>query len=739
MLAEDREAAGAEIVEQWEQETIKFKWTKRLSPFNVVEKKAGRAKDRHTKQMKKVTIYEIKGVTDYDYMLLDEQFHQGKRDSNKLDEVCFEEIGENKLIHPNNCSFKEFYHDYWQEFVDYNIHDVRLLVKLEKKLSYMKQAFTFSYQCHCQFKDNFGTVVKQETALYSFLNNEGIIMQDDWDKKDRIDNTTEKTFEGAYVKDPIPGFYEWVEDFDVSSLYPSVIIMLNLSPETKLFQLAFRDNIWEADGEKKINIFDKKKEVTYEMTIDSIRKMIKDNNYHISSNNTIFENKDKKPGVIPRMLQYWYKNRKEKVKTMNEFIDKKRNLVFNGSKVEDADHKHKMTEKNKDDIKITAYVTDAELKDYHEYERQVGIYYNLQWANKILMNSLYGALSTKFFRFYDIDLSLSVTLTGQTVIKTADNFINEFYRKDIWEKNIISKNFIVKQDTEIQDVTLYNDTDSCYLSLKQVLEKLSVKDEDKVKVCQFLAQLTLKNVHLFFDKFSVERFNASNNIKFEQELIARSAIFCKSKMYTCYIINEKGVPKDKILNKGLKLIKSDTPKKCREKMKQIVEKILKGATIQDITKITKDLYNDFVKWNLNDIALPKTCNNYDKFMPDNENSLVEQSAAELNFIKGIPQHIKAAYTLNYLIKKNNIIDIEPVKERDRFFLIKLKEGPTMPFSVCAYKDYIPKELGITEKMVDKDEHFRLAYTGAMDSIFEAMKWDMPDVTENRVDIDDIFD
>jgi DNA polymerase elongation subunit (family B) len=41
-------------------------------------------------------------------------------------------------------------------------------------------------------------------------------------------------YEGAFVKDPKPGMYEWVVTYDFASLYPTTMRQFNISPETYL-------------------------------------------------------------------------------------------------------------------------------------------------------------------------------------------------------------------------------------------------------------------------------------------------------------------------------------------------------------------------------------------------------------------------------------------------------------------------------------------------------------------------
>jgi hypothetical protein len=112
------------------------------------------------------------------------------------------------------------------------------------------------------------------------------------------------------------------------------------------------------------------------------------------------------------------------------------------------------------DEKVTKYITEEQKKEYDEYIRLHGLYHNLQWACKILLNSLYGTISTKFCRYYDIDLAKSVTMSGQKVIKENGNMINQYFDNEIYTKKSIRKKYDIDNTVEVGEVLKYVDTDS---------------------------------------------------------------------------------------------------------------------------------------------------------------------------------------------------------------------------------------------------------------------------------------
>ena len=83
-----------------------------------------------------------------------------------------------------------------------------------------------AYDAHCNYADTFAQVRLWDIIIYNYLRKQNIVLPPGTrsDKKDQ--------FAGAYVKEPIPGPYDWVVSFDLNSLYPSLIRFLNVSPET---------------------------------------------------------------------------------------------------------------------------------------------------------------------------------------------------------------------------------------------------------------------------------------------------------------------------------------------------------------------------------------------------------------------------------------------------------------------------------------------------------------------------
>jgi len=428
-----------------------LKWTKRFSPYRIVEKKIKMVKDRFTKELKPSMVYKIEGVTDYDYLELDRQFRQGKRDSYKLDNVAKDELGDEKL--PYEGSIKDFYHNDWKKFVEYNIQDVKLVVDLNKKLNYIPQAIALSYKCHCQFEDNFGTVQKVESAIYNFLYKEKIILSDHG-----IRHASNEKISGAYVTPAGSlrrGFHHWIIDYDATSLYPSLMRGINISYDTKIGNIKASKNIFIVDDDENISVLFVNGGIK-KMKAGQLKQLIKEQGYHVASNNVIFENIDRKKGVLVKILDMWFAQRKADKKIHDQYRKEAITIFDNCVEVENG---HEVYDNDK-----TKKLSAEDYEKYTETMRLSGIHYNLQWACKILLNSVYGCLASSFFRYYDKDLGWAVTSSGQTVIKNTGKRLNDFFNDDIFKKKIIRENFKINNEIQKTETLLYQDTDSCIYS-----------------------------------------------------------------------------------------------------------------------------------------------------------------------------------------------------------------------------------------------------------------------------------
>ena len=204
-------------------------------------------------------------------------------------------MGENKVESPAN-NFQDWFLNHFDSFISYNAKDSQLVAKMDDKMKLLDLIISMTYLVKCNFNDVFGPVNTWDVFVYNHLHN----------KKIAIPPHTQKIggeFEGAWVKDVVPGLYGWVMTFDFASLYPTIVRQWNISPETLDSR---KENIRPDDL---IN------------TEEGLSKYAFDNDLTIAANGTLYH-KDS-TGIIPELMGYLLDGRKitkkEMIKKQQEY------------------------------------------------------------------------------------------------------------------------------------------------------------------------------------------------------------------------------------------------------------------------------------------------------------------------------------------------------------------------------------------------------------------------------------
>lgn len=180
------------------------KWMKGLSPWNRANEREVYVKGR------KNIAYDISGVNILDYLDLYRKFTYSNQESYRLDHIAFVELGQRKVDHSEYENFKDFYTSDWQKFMEYNIQDVELIDRLEDKMKLLELAITMSYDAKVNFEDVYSQVRMWDTMIYNYLTDRHIVVPPKKGAK------KDEKYAGAYVKEPIPGKYDWVVSFDLN-------------------------------------------------------------------------------------------------------------------------------------------------------------------------------------------------------------------------------------------------------------------------------------------------------------------------------------------------------------------------------------------------------------------------------------------------------------------------------------------------------------------------------------------
>jgi len=327
------------------------------------------------------TVYDIGGITVLDYLDLYKKFTYKAQESYRLDYIGEVELGQKKLDHSEYDTFKDFYTKNWQKFVEYNIQDVKLVDALEEKMKLVELAITMAYDAKVNFNDVFYQVRMWDMIIYNDLKKRNIAIPP---KQDEVKN---EKYAGAYVKEPVPGVYDWVVSFDLNSLYPHLIMQYNISPETLLDERHPTVTVDRLLAEE-VNLSDLK-DVT------------------VCPNGAMFTTKER--GFLPVLMDKIYKER----------------VIF----------KKKMIQAKKDYEKNPSKILEKEIARCN----------NIQMAKKIQLNSAYGAIGNNYFRYYKLENAEAITLGGQFSIRWIENRMNRYINKVLKTNEV---DYVVASDTD---------------------------------------------------------------------------------------------------------------------------------------------------------------------------------------------------------------------------------------------------------------------------------------------------
>jgi DNA polymerase elongation subunit (family B) len=647
-----------------------------LSPIGVV-----REIEQTLKNGKVKKTYMIGGISTVDLLEVFKTYTFSAKPSWKLDSIAEEELGEKKLSYEG--TLVDLYKS-WQKYVEYNVHDVRLLKKLEAKKGFLNILFSFCYGCHVPFESYQKTVRVLDGAFLSKLAEERIVLPD-------VNRDLEATkFPGGYVKDPIKGLHEWTVSFDATSLYPSIMIGWNISPETKVGKVdgGSVSDLRKLIGGKEVEDY----QVRFsglDMSIKELAELIKDNKFCLGGNGAVY--KQDKVGIVPRFVDEWFKKRKAYKKMMLE--------------AEKAGDK------------------DAKV-----------LYDSLQLNYKILINSVYGYLSTPYSRFYDLDNAMAVTLTGQSITKTVNDTVNAYFAQRFEESNLAAK----YKGKNIDDVCIYADTDSLYVDIGKIVESLNIENRDSTdpekmkpvidiintEVVPFISSVINKSMSILTEK----KYNCVKNlIQFKVEKVARRSIFLEKKKYVMWVVydGEANMAIDKLKATGIELVRSSTPPLAKTYMKKYIFELLKTMDRDKFVQHIKEVRQKFMEAEIVDISFPSTANNYNKYF---------EKFLELGRFKSTPIHIRGGVIYNDYLEEHPEFkqSYDAIYEGDKVKLIHMKKGKDWSTDVLTYKEKWPKDFNIDE-YVDREKQFEKAFLNPLEKFFELLHWEKPSLNQSEIE------
>ena len=456
-------------------------------------------------------------------------------------------------------------------------------------------------------------------------------------------DTNEKTdsYVGAYVKDPIVGMHKWVMSFDLNSLYPHLIMQYNISPETLI------------EGEPQ--------NVSIENIIDG--KVQTPTDKVMAANGHYFRND--KQGFLPAMMEKMYNDR--------------------------VMYKSKMIEVQKQ------YEKTKTKRDFNEISKL----HNLQLAKKVQLNSAYGALGNKWFRFFDVRQATAITMSGQLSIKWIERKMNEYL------------NNILK--TENEDYVIASDTDSLYISFDRLVSKLFKEGTSTEKIVNFLDKIASEKLEPFIDKSYknlAEVMNAyDQKMVMAREVIADKGIWTAKKRYILNVHDSEGVrfaePKLKMM--GIEAVKSSTPQICRDNIKKALALIMQEdeATVQ---KFISEFKNEFFSSSFEDVAFPRTM------------SSLQSGRISKGVKVGVPIHVRGSLLYNKLIEENNLNKkYETIKDGEKIKFCYLRQPNPVKENVISIINVLPDEFGVSQ-YIDYETMFSKTFIEPLSFILDSIGW-----------------
>ena len=614
----------------------------------------------------------IAGVSIIDYISLYKNFTYSAKPSYRLDAIGKDEVDLGKIEYEGTLD-KLFKEDI-NKFIDYNLNDVEIVKRLEDKLKFIELSKGICHTGHVSYESIFYSSAFIEGAILTYTKSLGVVTKN----KPKKDNEQDGggNFVGAYVKSPVPGKYKWIYDLDLTSLYPSIIMSINISPETKMGRV----QNWEMEDYVG-------REIDYNLTYktedgkvkdypsDDFYSLIKERNYCISGNGTVYSMSKK--GLIPDILENWFSERVRMKGEMKKYGD---------------------------------LMNSATGDKREEYKKLFQSYKRKQHIQKILLNSVYGVLGLPGFRFFDLDNASAVTVTGQQVIKNTSEFVNVLYNK--------------KLNTTDKDYCIYIDTDSNFFSSEPWIHgeypNEEYTDEFMTEKTFEVASIIQDSINRFYDLYSKRFYNIdSHKLEIKQEMIAKSGVWFAKKRYAQWIINEGGMPVDEMDVKGLEVVRSDFPPVLKSFMSEILRDILEDKDKTYVTNKIIEFKDNLRNVDISQIAKPTGVNGIKKYT-----EAKGTSKSLTKYRNGTPVHIKSAMFYNDFLRIRKLTrKFEGIRDADKIKWVYMKSNP-YNFPIMAFKGYDdPAEImDFIKQYADYEKIFDKSLKGKMEDFYEALGW-----------------
>lgn len=613
------------------------------------------------------TRWYISGISSLDYLDVYQKFSPGVKESYKLDSIAEAELGSNKVDY-GSSNLSELADNDWQTFVEYNVQDVNLLVELDDKLRYLELLRMLAYTGMTTLEGAMGTLGVVTGASVVAARKQKLVMPTF--VKDVA--ATGKN-PGAYVGEPQQGFQESIISFDANSLYPNVMISLNLSPETKIGKIIHRDD-------KSVHVKLESGKI-FNLTHEQFNTFVEKKSLSVTKADILFSQSTK--GIIPQIVDDLYSVRV----VYRTAMDKARREL---SKLTPNDASYSAKKREVDQLNIK------------------------QFTIKILINSIYGYFGNKLAPFGDDDIASSITLTGQSVIKQSNKILTKYIERN-------------SNPDDTRNPIIYNDTDSSYISIDRLLKHRNLKfcDENGKIPDQVYEAANEIEQHLNDEiiKWGADELKSKDcRFVFKRECMGDVGLFLQKKRYVLHVLDDEGIQSNKYKYTGVEVVRSTMPKAIKPHVKNIIETMLQTKSLSTTNKLFQEIYKIFKSLPIEDIAFVVGIKDYDKYA---------RRCNGFEIGKSTPMHVKAAYYYNHIIDRMELTNrFEKINSGDKIRYYYVSTPNKYGITSLAYKQYIPDDF--REMFPPNIElMFEKIVYSIIDRFYTAVNWKLTKPSEQK--------
>lgn len=630
-------------------------------------------------------IVDLGGINHLDYMLLFKKYIVKQEPSYKLGDIGEKYVKLGKIEYEGNLD--RLFKDDPLKFIEYNIRDIDIIIELEKKLAFIELTTILCHLCHTTYESVYFSTAMNDGAILTYLKRKGIASPN----KPTTTNPglrakNKDPYAGGYLKEPIPGLYEWIIDLDFTSLYPSIIRSLNIGLETFVGRI-LNDDIFDDNWTlKDLKAMDPNELITIEkldeyrniiqnqVPVKTVIAFIEDSNITIGANGGLFRND--KSSVVCDILEDWMLKRSEYKGLMNA--------------------------------------------SYKAGDKEKGDFYNRrQHAYKIKLNDVYGSYAINSWRYTDGNkmISASITLTGQRLTKESIKFVNKWVNEKLGTKGV--------------DHVVTSDTDSLFIVLKDILIHQEVDLNDKEASIKAVLELateiqTATNEYLNIIAKELYNIQGKHYFQLKQEVVVERGYFAKKRRYAMYVVNKEGVDVEKLEIVGMDLMKSNMPVTYKKFGEDVLKDIIFGKGESAVNKKIMDFKQSIsnLDWRL--LAKPTGVKNIRKYTasaPKNGEIFSELRSR-------CPINVRSAINYNDLIKFKKVDDKFPIfTEGDKIRFIGLKNNPYY-IKTLAFTENDPDFITeFIEEYKDIDGGFETVLLNKLTGIYEDIGWAFPSLNK----------